>query len=169
VKPSHRGHHRVVRLAFVAGLAVALAACLPATVARPSGSPPPTARPTPTPEPTPPPPPAPPTPTPAPTFALYTVKRGDTLSSIAKTFKTDARSVSYWNRDRYKSLDPEAARYAPDRIKVGWVLQIMPGQKYVPPEDDGESGEQYTPPPDDLDPEEPEDSASPSTSVSPAP
>jgi LysM repeat protein len=97
------------------------------------------------------------------------VKRGDTLSSIAKKFKTDARSISYWNRARYKSLDPEAARYAPDKIKVGWELQVMAGQKYVPPEDDGESGELYTPPPEDLDPEESDASTPPSPSASPAP
>ncbi|HET7830484.1 MAG TPA: LysM domain-containing protein [Candidatus Limnocylindrales bacterium] len=162
--PSDRGHRTIIRLALVAGLAIALAGCLPATVARPTGTPPPTPRPTPTPDPTPTPTPAPPTPTPAPTFAIYTVERGDTLSSIAKRFKTDARSISYWNRDRYKSLDPEAARYRPDNIKVGWELQIMPGQRYVPPEDDGESGELYTRPPEDLDPEEPEGSASPPAS-----
>jgi LysM repeat protein len=160
VHPSHRGQTTIVKLALVGGLAIALAGCLPATVARPTGTPSPTPRATPTPDPTPQPTPAPPTPTPAPTFAVYEVRRGDTLSSIAKKFKTDARSISYWNRARYKSLDPEAARYRPDNIKVGWELQIMPGQKYVPPEDDGESGELYTPPPDDLDPEEPDASAS---------
>src|SRR4249920_2244118 len=39
-----------------------------------------------------------PTPTPGATFALYTVKRGDTLVGIAKKFKTDGRSIAYWNR-----------------------------------------------------------------------
>ena len=146
---------------------VALGGCLPATIARPTEPPTPTPRPTPTPEPTPTPTPGPPTPTPAPTFQLYTVRSGDTLTSIAKKFKTDARSISYWNRDRYKTLDPEAARYAPDSIKVGWKLQVISGQKYVPPEDDGESGEQYTPPPEDLEPEEPADSAPPSASPAP--
>ena len=38
------------------------------------------------------------------------------------------------------------------------MLKILPGQEYVPPPDDGETGELYTPVPDDLDPEDPEDS-----------
>jgi LysM repeat protein len=139
--------------------------CLPASV-RPSAPPPPTPSPSPTPLPTPTPTPAPPTPTPGPTFELYKVRSGDTLTRIAKRFKTDARSISYWNRGRYKSLDPEALRYRPDSIKVGWTLKIMRGQTYVPPPDDGESGEQYTPPPEDLDPEDP--TTSPSTSPSPS-
>ena len=103
-------------------------------------SPPPTPRPTPTPD--------RPTPTrrrpprpPAPTFVIYKVKSGDTLTSIAKEFKTDGRSIAYWSRVRHPSLDPESAKYAPDRLKVGWTLEILPGQAYVPPEDDGESGE----------------------------
>ena len=111
-------------------------------------------RPIPPPRPTPP----PPTPTPAPTFVIYKVKSGDTLTSIAKEFKTDGRSIAYWSRERHPSLDPESSKYSPDRLKVGWTLEIMPGQTYVPPEDDGESGELYTPVPDDLDPEEPEES-----------
>ena len=150
--PSHRGHRRIAGLALIVGLVVALAGCLPSTIARPTDPPPPTARPTPTPDPTPTPTPPPPTPTPAPTFAIYTIRRGDTLTSIARRFKTDGRSIAYWNRDRYATLYPESSRYAPDRIKVGWDLRIMPGQAYVPPEDDGESGELYTPPPDDLEP-----------------
>jgi hypothetical protein len=148
-------------------LAAALEGCLPETGrtgpgVAPGVSP---AAPTPTPGPTDPTP-LPsfvrPTPTPLPPFTTYVVKRGDTLTSIAKRFKTDARSIAYWNRARYKGLDPESPRYRPDNIKVGWTLKILRGQAYVPPEDDGESGEQYTPPPDDLDPEEPTTSPSPS-------
>ena len=96
---------------------------------------------------------------------LYKVKSGDTLTSIARKFKTDARSISYWSRARHPSLDPESSKYSPDRLKAGWTLEIMPGQTYVPPEDDGESGEIYTPPPDDLEPEEPE--GSPTASAAP--
>jgi nucleoid-associated protein YgaU len=73
-----------------------------------------------------------PTPTPGPTFALYTVKRGDTLVGIAKTFKTDGRSIAYWNRVTYPSLDPDSIKYKPDRIEVGWVLQILPGETVDP-------------------------------------
>ena len=142
-------------------MALAVSGCLPAS-AKPTEPPTPTPSPSPTPLPTPTPTPAPPTPTPAPSFEVYTVKRGDTLTSIAKRFKTDARSIAYWNRARYKGLNPESPRYRPDNIKIGWTLQILRGQAYVPPEDEGESGEQYTPPPDDLDPEEPTPSASPS-------
>ena len=52
---------------------------------------------------------------PEPTFALYTVKRGDTLVGIAKRFKTDGRSIAYWNRVTYPSLDPDSTKYQPDR------------------------------------------------------
>ena len=156
-------------------MALAVSGCLPASVKptepptptpTPSPTPLPTPTPTPAPLPTPTPTPAPPTPTPAPTFALYKVKSGDTLTSIAKRYKTDARSIAYWNRAKYKSLDPESLRYRPDNIKVGWTLKIMRGETYAPPVDDGESGVQYTPPPDDLDPEDP--SAGPSNSPSPS-
>ncbi len=128
--------------------AVAIGGCLPASV-RPTPPPTPTPTPAPTAPPTPTPTPGPPTPTPAPTFALYTVKRNDTLISLARRFKTDGRSIAYWNRDSYPSLDPESARYQPNRLEVGWVLKILPGQKYVPPDNDGETGEQVTPTPDD--------------------
>jgi hypothetical protein len=169
VHPSHRHQlrhrdHPIVRLALVAGLAAVLAGCLPTAVSRPTDPPPPTPRPTATPDPTPSPSPAPPTPTPAPTFAIYRVKAGDTLTSIAKQFRTDGRSIAYWSRERHPSLDPESSKYSPDRLKVGWTLEIMPGQTYVPPEDDGESGELYTPVPDDLDPEDPAASAAASAS-----
>jgi hypothetical protein len=85
------------------------------------------------------------------------VQAGDTLVSIARRFHTDARSIAYWNRDRYATLDPESSRYRPNSIKVGWRFQVLRGGRFVPPEDDGESGETYTPPTEDLDPEEPTD------------
>jgi Tfp pilus assembly protein FimV len=127
-----------------------VAGCLPASL-RPTSPPLPTPTPIPTAPPTPTPTPGPPTPTPAPTFRLYTVARGDTLTRIAHRFRTSQRSLAYWNRARYPSLDPETARYAPDRLQVGWVLQVIPGQEYVPPENDGETGIQVTPTPDDGD------------------
>jgi hypothetical protein len=73
-----------------------------------------------------------PTPTPGPTFALYTVKQGDTLVGIAKKFKTDGRSIAYWNRVTYPSLDPDSSKYKPDRIEVGWVLMILPNETVDP-------------------------------------
>lgn len=127
------------RLAFVAVVAaLALAACLPASV-RPTPTTGPTPTPAPTTPPTPSPTPGPPTPTPAPTFALYTVVRGDRLLTVAKRFGTTGRSVAYWNRQTYPTLDPESAGYNPDRLEVGWVLRILPGQEFQKPMDAGES------------------------------
>jgi peptidoglycan/xylan/chitin deacetylase (PgdA/CDA1 family) len=68
-----------------------------------------------------------PTPSPQPTFMTYVVKRGDTLSSIATEFDTTARSISWWNRGTFPSLDPESEDYDPDNIKLGWELQLIPG------------------------------------------
>jgi hypothetical protein len=153
------GRRRVPRMALaLAVLSLAIGACLPGAV-RPTPPPPPTPTPTPTAPPTPTPTPGPPTPTPAPTFALYTVRSGDTLTSIARRFNTDGRSIAYWNRDVYPGLDPESAGYRPNNIKRGWVLKIMPGQAYVPPPDDGETGEQSTPTPDDSEDDTPLPSA----------
>jgi LysM domain len=67
-----------------------------------------------------------PTPTPLPTFLSYVVKAGDTLDSIALAHGTTARSIAFWNRSGYPSLDPDSAAYAPDRIKIGWVLLLVP-------------------------------------------
>lgn len=133
----------------LAVITVVAAGCLPASI-RPTAPPPATPTPTAPPPPTPTPTPPPPTPTPAPTFLLHTVVRGDTLVRIARKYKTDGRSVAYWNRDEYPSLDPESPDYAPDNLQRGWVLKLLPGQAYVPPPDDGETGEQATPTPDDF-------------------
>ena len=73
-----------------------------------------------------------PTPTPAPTIYLYTVKTGDTLDRIANRYRTTSRSISYWNRATYPSLDPDSSKYKPNDIKVGWTLQILPGQTFDP-------------------------------------
>ena len=117
--------------------AIASGACLPGTL-RPTPTPAPTPSPSPTPQPTPSPTPGPPTPTPAPTFALYTVARGDSLTSIARRFDTTARSIAYWNREAYPSLDPESPDYDPNRLQAGWVLRILPGQVHEAPLDEGE-------------------------------
>jgi hypothetical protein len=80
---------------------------------------------------------------------LHTLVRGDTLTSLAHLYETSGRSIAYWNRDEYPSLDPESADYQPNNLKAGWVLRVLPGQEYAPPPGDGESGEQVTPTPDD--------------------
>jgi hypothetical protein len=67
-----------------------------------------------------------PTPNPSPTFLVYEVRVGDSLLSIARLFGTTGRSIAYWNRERYPSLDPDSATYEPDRIKVGWTLLLIP-------------------------------------------
>ena len=158
----HRASTAIAALIALACL-VAVAGCLPATI-RPTPSPVPTPTPGPTPTPAPTPTPGPPTPTPAPTFMLYTVVRGDKLVLIARRFHTTGRSIAYWNRKAYPSLDPESAKYRPNLLQAGWVLQIMPGQEYAPPPDDGESGEEVTPVPSD-DGEYDTGSASPAASA----
>ena len=67
-----------------------------------------------------------PTPSPAPTFTAYVVKSGDTLSSIAREFRTTARSIAWWNRGAHPVLDPESPKYDPDHLEVGWVLNVLP-------------------------------------------
>jgi nucleoid-associated protein YgaU len=67
-----------------------------------------------------------PTPSPRPSFASYVVKSGDTLNSIARQFRTTARSIAWWNRGAHPSLDPESPQYNPNNLKVGWVLQVLP-------------------------------------------
>jgi hypothetical protein len=69
-----------------------------------------------------------PTPSPQPTFTTYTVKPRDTLTSIARRYNTTGRSIAWWNRGTYPSLDPESPTYKPDDIKNGWVLVLIPGQ-----------------------------------------
>jgi LysM domain len=68
----------------------------------------------------------PPTPTPEPTFLVYVVKKGDSLNTIAHKFGTTARSIAFWNRATYPSLDPESAHYRPDLLKLGWTLFLRP-------------------------------------------
>jgi peptidoglycan/xylan/chitin deacetylase (PgdA/CDA1 family) len=67
-----------------------------------------------------------PTPSPMPSFAAYVVRSGDTLNSIAKRFRTTARSIAWWNRGAYPTLDPESGTYNPNHLEVGWVLVVLP-------------------------------------------
>jgi LysM domain len=76
--------------------------------------------------PTPRPPIIPPTPTPRPTFLVYVVAKGDSLNTIAHRFGTTARSIAFWNRSTYPSLDPESAGYRPGLLKLGWTLFLVP-------------------------------------------
>jgi hypothetical protein len=69
-----------------------------------------------------------PTPNPSPSFLVYVAQAGDTLTSIARHFGTTARSIAYWNRAQYPSLDPDSATYEPDRIKVGWTFLLIPAE-----------------------------------------
>ncbi len=71
-----------------------------------------------------------PTPTAAPTFLVHVVKPGESLTAIARLYDTTARSIAFWNRDAYPSLDPESEGYAPNRIEVGWALALVPGQTF---------------------------------------
>lgn len=73
-----------------------------------------------------------PTPTPLPTFLVYTVRPGDTLTSIARLFGTTARSIAFWNRATYPSLDPDSPQYAPDSIRAGWNLMLVPDVELDP-------------------------------------
>jgi peptidoglycan/xylan/chitin deacetylase (PgdA/CDA1 family) len=86
-----------------------------------------------------------PTPTPVPTFFVYIVKSGDSLNSIADDHGTTARSIAFWNREQYPSLDPLSEGYEPDRIEVGWQLRLMPNAVYD--EDAVPSGQPSASPP----------------------
>ena len=67
-----------------------------------------------------------PTPRPSPTFLVYEVGPGDTLLTIAREFGTTARSIAYWNRSTYPSLDPDSPTYDPGFIRIGWKLLLIP-------------------------------------------
>jgi hypothetical protein len=73
-----------------------------------------------------------PTPTPQPTFFVYTVVSGDNLGSIAKRYGTSPRSLAYWNRVTYPSLDPDSATYKPNYLVVGWTLRLIPNAEVDP-------------------------------------
>ena len=82
-----------------------------------------------------------PTPTPMPTFLIYTVGRGDSLNTIAHRFGTTARSIAFWNRATYPSLNPETSAYRPNLLQVGWTLVLIPNVTF---------DEQTLPEPSDL-------------------
>jgi len=150
-------HFRVTAFVAVFGLLalILVAACVPEPANRNPANgvavATPTVRPTPA-GPTPTPSFVRPTPTPQPTFVVYTVRRGDTLSRIAKLNGTDGRSIAYWNRLAYPSLDPDSDSYRPDYVAVGWTLHLIPNT-VVDPEDLPPG--QPTP---SAEPEEPEES-----------
>lgn len=123
------------RFVLIVGLVLTVGACVPAPAGRspaPASPSPSLAALTPTPAPTGPTP-SPsfvrPTPLPSPTFYVHVVGSGETLSSIARQFKTTPFSLAVWNRDTYPSLDPESEGYAPDRIQIGWLLRLIPDQE----------------------------------------
>jgi hypothetical protein len=78
---------------------------------------------------------------------LHTVVAGDSLTSLGRKYHTSGRSIAYWNRAQFPSLDPESPNYNPDNLKRGWILQILPGQEYAPSASDFETG--ITPSPSD--------------------
>jgi len=158
-----RWRRRRLRLALVGGFALSLSvsACLP-TASRESGEPAAggasaagTATRVPGPSgPTPLPSFVPPTPTPQPTFLAYRVARGDSLDSIAHRFGTTARSIAFWNRATYRTLDPESAGYRPGLLQVGWTLLVIPNAVFDEqdlPEPSDLIGPQPSPTPSDDD------------------
>jgi len=124
--------HRLGRNGPLVTLAVVLSACVPnpagqastgvTEASSPSPSPSATTAPGPTASPSF----ERPTPNPSPTFLVHAVTAGETLTSIARLYGTTARSIAYWNRDRYPSLDPDSTTYEPDRIEAGWTLRLIP-------------------------------------------
>jgi LysM domain len=142
-RPTRRGLGAT--LALIA-LAASLGGCLQ-MASHPTPEPPPTPLPTAPPPATPTPTPGPPTPTPVPTFTTYTVRSGDNLTTIARRYHTTARSLAYWNRATYPSLNPESSHYAPNKLQVGWVLNVLPGGLYSPSPEPTDTGLDGTPAP----------------------
>jgi peptidoglycan/xylan/chitin deacetylase (PgdA/CDA1 family) len=112
---------------------VLVAGCLPTTLG-PTPSPAPTESPGPTGTSAPTASPTPAGPTPAPTtgWVEHVVAPGESLLSIGRRYETTGRSIAYWNRATYPTLDPESDGYAPDQIQAGWVLRVLPGEEYDP-------------------------------------
>ena len=55
------------------------------------------------------------------------MKAGDSLVNLGHRFKTTGRSIAYWNRKAYPSLDPDKSTYNPNHLEIGWKLTIYPG------------------------------------------
>ena len=68
-----------------------------------------------------------PTPSPLPSAFVYVVKTNDSLVNLGHRFKTTGRSIAYWNRKAYPSLDPDKPTYNPNLLEIGWRLTIYPG------------------------------------------
>ncbi len=142
-------HRRLGATLALIALAVSVGGCLQMAT-RPTPEPPPTPSPTPPPPATPTPTPGLPTPTPVPTFTTYTVQPGDNLTTIARRFHTTPRSLAFWNRDRYPSLDPASSHYAPNRLQLGWELRVLPGGLYSESPGPTDSGLEVTPAPSEY-------------------
>ena len=63
----------------------------------------------------------------SPVAGRYVVRRGDTLSSIGRTFAVSVEELTVWNADRYPSL-----RSDPGRLEAGWEL-LVAGDPMPPP------------------------------------
>lgn len=81
-----------------------------------------------------------PTPTPAPTFRIHVVAGGESLNVIAHRYGTTARSIAFWSRTKYPSLDPDSPSYKPGLLQAGWTLFLIPNLVY-----DEESGDAVDP------------------------
>jgi len=85
-----------------------------------------------------------PTGTPA-TRTTYTVKAGDSLSSIARAFETSSRQLQAWNADRYPSLATN-----PGVIEPGWILLVSGDPGVTPLPTPSSPPATPTPPPSGL-------------------
>ena len=59
-------------------------------------------------------------------------RRGRHPGSIARRFKTSARSIAYWNRATLPVARPGVGHYNPNYLKVGWVLAAHPERRGRP-------------------------------------
>jgi peptidoglycan/xylan/chitin deacetylase (PgdA/CDA1 family) len=71
----------------------------------------------------------------------YTVRAGDTLSSIARAWDTTITRLQAWNGERYPSLASD-----PDSLQAGWVL-IVSGDPTATPQPTPVVTPTVTPPP----------------------
>jgi peptidoglycan/xylan/chitin deacetylase (PgdA/CDA1 family) len=116
-----------------------------------------------------------PTPSPEPTFAAVRVRVGDSLTTIATAYRTTPRSIAWWNRGTYPSLDPESPGYDPNDLKPGWILVLIPGtivdEENPPSPSPAPATPQPSPTPEPTATSTPRPTATsgPSPSVSPSP